>query len=654
MIPPTCVVLDWETHPITEDVAWKPPVPVGLSLKFPGGRTMYMRWGHPSGNNTTREAVEKLLRMVWASPFPILFHNAKFDLSVSYYHFGLPILPWNRVHDTMFLAYLDNPHARRNGLKELAADLLGWDADEKDAVGEWLWENRAYVFAQTGRRLSRSNGKVSSQGEFYWLVPGDVLEPYAVGDVDRTEALFNHYWPIIQEAGMGPAYDRERQLLPILMESERNGIDVDVQGLIEDLVTYEAAFVKAEAWLRKRLAAPGLNFDADGDVGDALLRANVLQGSLIIGKNGKLSVAKDKLLPANFSDPQVFQALGYRNRLKTCMEMFMKPWLAQSQRRPDGRISTNWNQTRGGDGGTRTGRPSTTNPNFLNISKDFEGRPDGYTHPDFLGVPKLPLVRKYILPDAGHVFLHRDFDGQELRVFAHFESGMLHAAYHENPSLDVHQMVADEIKRLSPATQLDRTKTKIINFRTIYGSGVSGLAVALGLSNEPDGGMKTAKEFKAVHAKALPGMKILNDEIKRLVGRGIPIITWGGRRYHPEPKTFDNETGRWKDYVYKLLNYLVQGSAADLTKQAIIDWYNDPRRDRRVKFLVTVYDEINISSPIEIAAQQMLVLKEQMEKPRISVPMLSAGKWGWSWGDVVKPEKGITEQESIEKWLKAA
>ncbi len=630
MTPPTCVALDWETHPITEDIAWKPPEPVGLALKFPGGRTMYMRWGHPSGNNTTRDAVARLLEMVWASPFPIVFHNAKFDLSVAYYHFGMPVLPWERVHDTLFLAYLDNPHARRMGLKELSADLLNWPAEEQDAVGEWLWNNRAHVYAVTGRRLSRSNGKVSRQGEYYWLVPGDVLEPYAVGDVDRTLALFDYFWLKTHELGMGPAYDRERQLLPILMENERDGIRLDVDGLARDIDVYDGAFGKVETWLRSYLNAPGLNFDADGDVGDALLRADALQGDLVTGKNGKLSVSKVSLLPDNYKDQRLFAALGYRNRLKTCLEMFMRPWLAQAQRRGDGRISTNWNQTRGGDGGTRTGRPSTTNPNFLNISKEFEGRPDGYVHPKFMDVPKLPSVRKYILPDEGHTFIHFDFDGQELRVFGHFESGKLHAAYIDNPSLDVHTTVMGEIKRLSPDTQLDRTKVKIINFRTIYGSGVSGLATALACD------IATAKEFKHTHAKALPGMKILNDEIKALVAFGKPIVTLGGRRYHPEPPRFDADEGRWKDFTYKLLNYTVQGSAADLTKQAIIDWYNDPRRDPRVRFLVTVYDEINLTCPVDCATEQMLLLKEIMEKPRLSVPMLASGKWGESWGTLEK------------------
>jgi DNA polymerase I-like protein with 3'-5' exonuclease and polymerase domains len=619
---------------------------VGVVLKMPGHPSQYLRWGHPSGNNTTYDKVWAVLFKLWNdTSLPLLFHNAKFDLSVARYHFDLEVPHWSRIHDTMFLGYLDDPHSRRMGLKELCEDLFNWPADERDAVGEWLWENRHTVYAATGDRLQRRNGGVGNAGKYFWLVPGHVLEPYAVGDTDRTEALFSHLHPKVLSEGMGPSYDRERQLLPILMENERDGITLDTEALSIDIERYEAAFDMAEAWLRQHLKSPGLNLDADADVGAALVHAGALQGNLTIGKNGNLSVSKVNLLPDNFKDVRLFQALGYRNRLKTCMEMFMKPWLAQARRRPDGRISTNWSQTRGGDGGTRTGRPSTTTPNFLNISKDFEGRPDGYTHPAWLGVPVLPLVRRYILADAGHVFLHRDFDGQELRVFGHFESGKLHAAYIADPGLDVHTLVMGEIERLSPTTKLDRTKVKIINFRTIYGSGVPGLSEALGCD------LATAKEFKAVHAKALPGMKILNDEIKRLVGRGTAIVTLGGRRYHPEPPKVDEETGETRDYVYKLLNYLIQGSAADLTKQAIIDWYYDPRRDPRTRFLVTVYDEINISAPLDCAAAQMLLLKEIMERDRLTVPMVSAGKWGWSWGGAVKPGKGEIEAEALTKWL---
>lgn len=88
------------------------------------------------------------------------------------------------------------------------------------------------------------------------------------------------------------------------------------------------------------------------------------------------------------------------------------------------------------------------------------------------------------------------------------------------------------------------------------------------------------------------------------------------------------------DWEYKLMNYLIQGSAADITKQAMIDW--DQIRDPATRFLVQVYDEINISSPVDIAGREMAKLKDVMNQPRLTVPMLSEGKWGYNWGSLEK------------------
>ncbi len=140
-----------------------------------------------------------------------------------------------------------------------------------------------------------------------------------------------------------------------------------------------------------------------------------------------------------------------------------------------------------------------------------------------------------------------------------------------------------------------------------------------------------AKELKAFHNKALPGRVILNEEIKKVINLGLPIRTIGGRLYFAEPPGKD---GRSK--VYKLINYAIQGGAADYTKRAIIDWHNHPKRTAR--FLVTVYDEINVSSAF--AVKQMGVLKEAMELTRLgmTVPMLSDAKWGPNWGKLTKGE----------------
>lgn len=644
MIPREFATIDWETFPIGQRPDAMPPRPVGLALKAPWiEKTRYLAFGHPVGNNSTPEDARAELGRIWDSGIPILGHNIKFDYEVAHEWLDMPLVPWDRLHDTQYLAYLADPHARSLGLKELAEDFLNMPPDEKDAMADWIAANTAALLAaypwnrtwDKKEERYKNPKKISKKesGKWIFATPGDIAAPYAIGDVDRTEALFRHLAPIILENGMWDAYNRERRLMPILLANEREGMRADIEGLRRDGAVYGIAYTKAEDWLRHELRAPGLNFDADQDVAQQLSKRGIVaDDAWQTTKDGGLSMSKENLVPALFTGPNgaaIASALGYRNRLKTCLTMFMGPWLAQAEKN-NGRITTNWNQTRSAGesgGGTRTGRPSTDKHNFLNISKDFSGRTDGYIHPDFLAVPPLPLCRKYILPDEGHTFLHRDFDGQELRVFAHFEKGQLYEAYHKDPATDPHAVVGAELLRLT-GQELERTKIKVLNFQAIYGGGVPAAQRKLNCT------YAEAKEYKAFHDKALPGRKVLSEEILKIVRMGDPIRTWGGRLYFPEPPRFDKKLGRVQSYEYKLINYEVQGSAADLTKEAIIEWHEHP--DRNARFLVTVYDELDISAPTEDARRQMGILREVMERPRLTVPMRSSGKWGPNWGSLTK------------------
>lgn len=645
------ITLDFETEKIEGRPAY-PPRPVGLSVKTDDYDSHYYAWGHPEGNNETLVGVKELLRVIWGAVLcgqaELLFHNAKFDLAVCYEIFELPELPWHAVHDTMFLAFLADPHSRAIDLKGLASSLLDWPAEERDAVAEWLWENRKQLLDEHGVKIAKEQGSnppranKKSTGENLSLVPADIVAPYAEGDTDRTFALFREIMPTIEAAGMLEAYNRERQVLPIFMENERLGIRVDVEALARDVEAYEGHMKTVDAWLQKRLGDTQLNLDADNDVAAALDAAGVVDpDAWTYTKTGKRSVSKTNLTPDKYNDPQVANAFGYRNRLATCLKMFMKPWLAQALVN-DGCISTNWNQTRGGDGGTRTGRPSTNNSNLLNISKSFEGRTDGYEHPDHLDVPPLPLVREYVLADDGHVFLHRDFDGQELRIFGHYESGELLSAYRKDPSLDVHALVGEKMAALA-GKEFERTRVKVVNFQSIYGGGVTALVRELRISNAE------AKGFKEFHNQALPGRVILNEEIKRMIRGGEPIRTWGGRCYFAEEPRKIN--GRMMDFLYKLLNYLVQGSAADITKEALIRWWYHPKRKKHWRFLVTVYDEINISAPLHELLEAMALLRSCMESIELDVPMLSSPKVGVSWGKCKKPEKGESEEAFLSRMV---
>ena len=426
MKAPDCIVIDFETLPIRQRPQY-PPSPVGVAIRWPGEWGRYYAWGHPTNKNCDEAAALTALYRAWEHPLPKLFFNAKFDLAVAYERLEMPRLEWDQVHDAMFQAFLCDPHARQLGLKPLAENLLSWPTEERSQLDEWIMAHSAQLLAaHPWNRSSPNQHKITKKqcGAWIFATPGDLAGVYAIGDVDRTLALHEKLWPIIQDEGMGAAYDRERRVLPIFMENEEIGIRTDLERLEQDVVGYGNTLVYVEDWLRAQLRASGLNFDADADVSSVLLdRGIVPPENWQKTASGQLSMAKDNLLPEYFTGEggaAIASALGYRNRLKTCLTMFMQPWADQARERR-GYISTNWNQTRGDDkGGTRTGRPSTYDPNLLNVSKKWDGRDDGYVHPAFLGVAELPLCREYLMPDDDEEFLHRDFDGQELRIFAHF------------------------------------------------------------------------------------------------------------------------------------------------------------------------------------------------------------------------------------------
>lgn len=616
----------------------------GLAYSFPGERPQYLAWAHDSENNATENDARAVLERAMQSGLPWLAHNSKFDVGITQRQFGIDVTKYRDVHDTMFLMFLADPHALNYDLKQQAKRLIGYPTDDKDDMAAWVWEharkdgNRAWL---DGRKVTRKqkrdeHGRVLAGNaiEFVQQMPGSLVGRYGVGDINRTAGLFKRLWDyVIDSGGMGEPYARERQLMPILLENERIGMRVAREDLERDVELYQRAFEFSEAAVRKALNAPDLNIDADQDFAHALIRAGVVSEADFerTPVSKEFRVGKDSLKPTMFSDPRIASAVGYRNRLKTCLTMFMEPWLEQAQRK-NSYVSTNWNQTRGGDGGTRTGRPSTTDPNFLNISKNFLGRPDGYVHPDFLGLPDLPLVRKYILPDVGGLFAHRDFSGQEMRVFAHYESGDLLQRFLADPDMDPHKFIADNLAEVTGDPQwaggTHRTYVKNINFGKLYGAGIPRIMEVMHYSHAE------AKALGTMHDAALPGRKTLNDVLVSKAKRGENIKTWGGRVYFAEEPRYVK--GKLLTWEYKLLNYLVQGSAADLTKQCLIEWYNHPDRDKDSRFLVTVYDEINISTPKELLVPQMKILRDVMEMDRLDCPMRSDAKVGLSWGDAQK------------------
>lgn len=606
---------DFETEAIQRRPHY-PPRPVGLAFKKDGGRARYIGWGHPTKNNGTFEEARAVLAAAYASGDGLLCHNAKFDLEVAEVHMGLALPSWERIHDSMFLVFLEDPYARSFALKPSAERILGLPPAERDVVLEWLVEHN--VVARNAK----------DWGAHICDAPGDLVGRYAVGDVDRTWKL---YKALSRNDYMVEPYDRERQLLPILLRNEQRGMRVDLPLLQQDIESYLAQMSKADDWLRKRLKAPSCNLDAANEFADALERAGVVT-EFKLTDNGNRSVAKDKLTLDLFKDKEVAYVYGYRQKLSTCLSTFMQPWEAMASA-TGGRIHTSWSQlkqtsSRGDDSGAKTGRLASS-PNFQNIPKAFATGEDalGWEYPKRLKLRELPRIRGYVLPEAGEVFCHRDYAQQEIRILAHFEDGDLMRVFNmKKPPLevckdgrvDIHAYVGHEIQE-QLGLKLSRYAVKTTNFGMLYGMGLAKLAYRLGTDEAH------AAQIRSAQRKVLGGVATLEAELKYLGRSNQFITTSGGRRYYREP----NDE---RDMSYKLLNYLIQGSAADCTKQALINMANHPKFDGAL--LVTVHDEINFSCPLRSVARNMKALREAMLDVKFDVPMISDPKTGPRWGEL--------------------
>lgn len=618
MTAPVVATLDFETFAIGERPEAYPPIPVGCAVEVPGLKPFYLAWGHPTGNNTDPETARRKIRQVWDSDLPLLFHNAKFDYEVATRWLRMPPVPWQRLHDTLYLIFLQNPDRATLALKPVAEEVLHLKPHERDKVRAWLIDQ--HICAKNDKKW----------GRFIAQAPGDIVGEYSIGDVTRTRRLFERYYQeVVVRRGMGGAYDRERRLMPHLLASEQRGMHVDRKRLEHDVPLYEGALESVDIWLRKRLRTRNLSVDSNEELAEALLRAGVADEEYWERTpTGQLSTAKDALTAA-ITVPSIAGALLYRGTLATCVRTFMRPWL-NTARETKGLIYTSWNQVRndyhssGANKGARTARIQST-PNFQNIPTVLEEKKDliaglkamskiSYLQALLAGAP-IPQVRGYIVPARGMVLLNRDYNQQELRILAHYEEGELLAKYKEDPWLDVHayiQTVISDILR----ERIERKPIKVLNFGMLYGMGIGKLAYGMDLEVE------VAKRIKKAHARGFPGIPALMKKMKDRAKAGEPIRTWGGREYYCEPPRKVN--GIMREFDYKLLNRLIQGSAADNTKAAMINY---AERTENGFLLLSVHDELMSETEKAYRVPEMRLLRDAMLDVKFDVPMLSEGRW---------------------------
>lgn len=608
---------DFETKGI-EPRPYYPPQPVGLAFSNGIDKACYLAYGHPTGNNADGSRVIDVLEANWQKP--LLCHNAAFDIAVAYENLGLPLPDGAQVNDTMFLAFLMDPYGEL-GLKPLAERYLNVPPTERDAVRSWLALNYRMP---TGRAPTEKQcGALISEA------PGNIVGPYACGDVTRTQELFKHLYPRVCDAGMLEAYKRECAIMPMLLDNSAQGIPLATARLKRDTKRYEGILLDVDRHLRmlwpKEIGgvAPG-NFDSGDELAECLQRNPGIK--LPKTPTGRTSTAKESLLSC-IPDCRVKGLLVYRSAIEKCLSTYMRPWVAQGKA-----LHANWNQVRDySDKGARTGRLSSS-PNLQNMTN-----PEKYDEVmalmkrcrcDFDGFD-FPNLRSYLVAPKGMVLFSRDYSQQEFRMLAHYEDGVIAQAYRDDPTTDLHIFTRNLINEVTNIG-IERKPTKTINFGKVYGMGVPKLAASLKLSVDEAWGLMNAYDT------ALPSVKALMKEVAAEGKAGRYITTIGGRRYYSPPAE-KGDDGRVRTYEYKLLNYLMQGGSADQTKEAMRIWW-DMRLQHSTngtRFLMSIHDQLVGCAPRKDVQKESKYLNDYMVHAfKLDVPTKTDPTYGTNFGEM--------------------
>ena len=336
-------------------------------------------------------------------------------------------------------------------------------------------------------------------------------------------------------------------------------------------------------------------------------------------KSGAPSFTKNFL--ANHEDP-LPKAVVRARELNKARTTFIDTILKHQHK---GRIHAEAHSLRSDEGGTVTGRFSYSNPNLQQVpARNAE-----------IG----PMIRGLFLPEEGEVWGAFDYSSQEPRLVVHYASLLkltgaeqFAEQYNTDVRTDFHQMAADIVG-------VPRKQAKDINLGLFYGMGKNKLAEQLGLEFDD------AKELFAEYHSKVPFVQQLAEyatqraskkgSIRTLLGRKCRFDKWEPNIYGVyKPLNYKDAYAEHgpaikRAFTYKALNRLIQGSAADQTKAAMVELHKEG-----IIPLIQVHDELDISVPDETTAQR---IKEVMETcVQMQIPSLVDAEFGPSWGEAKK------------------
>jgi len=561
---------------------------VGIALAVEGW-SAYYPIDHEGGGNMDKKKVMNYFRTVLNYPSTKIFHNAMYDVCFIRAA-GLKIN--GKIVDTMIAGSLVDENRFRYDLGSLGRDYVGIGKNEavlKETAKEW---------------------GIDPKSEMYKL-PAMYVGEYAEQDAVLTLKLWQEMKKEILIEEISSIFELETELFPCLVDMRFLGVRVDVEGahaLKQKLVQVE------KECLQQVKKATGI----DTQIWAARSIEKVFQKlSLDYERTQKTdSPSFTKNFLQNHEHPIVKQIARARE-INKAHTTFIDTILKHSHK---GRIHADINQLRSDNGGTVTGRFSYSNPNLQQIparNKD-------------LG----PMIRSLFIPEEGHTWGCFDYSQQEPRLVVHYAaldnlygvSDVIEA--YKDGEADFHQIVAE-------MADIPRSQAKTINLGLFYGMGKNKLQAELGINED-----KAKDLFKQYHNR-VPFVKTLMDSVMRKAADNGRIRTWLGRRCRFnlwEPNQYgihkalphdaalaEHGPGIRRAYTYKALNKLIQGSAADMTKKAMVELHKEGIIPH-----IQVHDELDIS--VKGNADK---IKEIMESAvELEVPNKVDYESGSNWGNI--------------------
>ena len=561
----------------------------------------YVPVRHLGGGNLDEKIVRRWLKKVFESPADKIMHNAQYDAGwIRQSGFELK----GKIIDTMVIAALLDENRFSYSLNALSYDHLSKTKSEKEL------NEAASAFG------------VDPKAEM-WKMPAMFVGPYATADARLTLDLWNYFSVEINKQGLAKIAELELNLLPCLIDMTWKGVRVDLdkaESLRNTLLKREKdtlhkikqlTGLEIEVWAAQSIAKA---FDKLG-----IKYERTEKGSPSFTK----SFLKDH--PHELSKLIV----DVRNLNKTS-GTFINTILKHCHK--DGRIHSHINQIRSDQGGTVSGRISMNNPNLQQIpARDPE-----------LG----PMIRSLFLPEEGEQWGSIDFSQQEPRILVHYAhvfgisrkiplkgAAEFVEAYNEDPTTDFHTMVAE-------MAQIARKSAKTINLGMMYGMGVNKLSDQLGIEVEEAKSIIRQYHERVPFVKGLMNgvMNHLNERdssgsVRSLLGRKCRFDLWEPDRFEMNKalpfeqavQEYGKTTKLKRAYTYKALNRLIQASAADMTKQAMVDIYQSGRIP-----LIQIHDEVAISVKDREDAENISRIMENAVL--LEVPNKCDVEVGSSWG----------------------